>query len=147
MVLPLVRPILEGDVQVLQTKFSNRYMEGDRVLYVLIAIIDGSSLDGKDETVSSWDQHWQRANHCFQKELDKDKKLHKFKGKMFYVWEGNHRVTAWLHHNERHQSNEGQWHYSVDCIFLDQKGSVGVLLDAINDVNRLITIIISQQFI
>ena len=93
-VLPLVRRILEGDVQLLETEFSNGYREGDRVLYVSIAKNDGSSLDVTDETVSSWDQHWQRANDLFEKELDKDKDLHKFKGKMFYVWEGNHRVTA-----------------------------------------------------
>ena len=146
-VLPLVRPILEGDVQLLETEFSNGYREGDRVLYVSIAKNDGSSLDVTDETVSSWDQHWQRANHRFEKELDKDKDLHKFKGKMFYVWEGNHRVTAWLRHIERHHSDEERWHYSVDCIFLDPKGSVGVLLDAMNDVNRSVTIIIPQHFI
>ena len=55
------------------------------MLYVSVTKNDGSSLDVIDETVSSWDQHWQRANQCLQKELDKDKDLHKFKGKMFYV--------------------------------------------------------------
>ena len=135
-VLPLVRPILEGDVQLLENEFSNGYREGDRVLYVSIAKNDGSCLDVTDETFSSWNQHWQRANQRFEEELDKDKDLLKFKGKMFYVWEGNHRVTAWLRHIERHHSDEECWHYSVDCIFLDPKDSVGVLLDAMNDVNR-----------
>ena len=146
-VLPLVRPILEGDVQLLETEFFNGYREGDRVLYVSFTKNDGSSLDVTDETVSTWDQHWQRANQCFEKELDKDKDLHKFKGKMLYVWEGNHRVTAWLRHIERHHSDEEHWHYSVDCIFLDPKGLVGVLLDAMNDVNRLVTITKLNHFI
>jgi len=88
-VLPLVRPILEGDVQLLENEFSNGYREGDRVLYVSIAKNDGSCLDVTDETISSWNQHWQRANQRFEEELDKDKDLLKFKGKMFYVWEGN----------------------------------------------------------
>ena len=59
---------------------------------------------------------------------------------MFYVWEGNHRVTAWLRHIKRHHSDEEHWHYSVDCIFLDPKVSVGALLDIMNDVNRLVEI-------
>ena len=56
-VLPLVRPILEGDVQLLETEFSNGYREGDCVLYVSVTINDGYFLDITDETVSSWDQH------------------------------------------------------------------------------------------
>ena len=48
-------------------------------MYVSIAKNNDSSLGVTDETVSSWDQHWQRANHCYEKELDKNKDLHKFK--------------------------------------------------------------------
>jgi hypothetical protein len=93
----------------LKTEFSNGYRERDRVLYVLIAKNDGSCLDVIDETVSSWNQHWQRVNHRFEEELDKDKYLLKFKGKMFYVLKGNHRVTAWLRHTERHHCDEEHW--------------------------------------
>ena len=53
-VLPLVKPIIEDDVQLLETKFSNGYREGDHVLYMSIAKNDGSSLDVTDETVSYW---------------------------------------------------------------------------------------------
>ena len=47
-------------------------------------------------------------------------------------------MTSWLCHIERHHFNKEYWHYVVDYIFLDPKGSVGVLFDAINDVNRKI---------
>ncbi len=59
----LVRPILEGDVQLFENEFSNGYREADRVFYVSIAKNDGSCLDVTNETISSWNQHWQRANH------------------------------------------------------------------------------------
>ena len=137
-ILPLVRPILEGDIQLLEIELSNGYREGDRVLYVSIAKNDDFSLVVTDETVSSWNQHWQRVNHRFEEELDKDKNLLKFKGKMFYVWEGDHWVIAWLRHIERHHYDEEHWHYFMDYIFLDPKGSIGVLLDTMNDVNRLV---------
>ena len=34
--LPLVRPILKSDVQLLENEYLNGYREGDRVLYVFI---------------------------------------------------------------------------------------------------------------
>jgi len=70
--------------------------------------------------------------------LDKGEDLLKIKSKMFYVWEGNYQVTAWLRHIERHHFDEEHWHYYVDCIFLDPKGSGGVLFDAMNDMNQLV---------
>ena len=42
--LPLVRPILEFDVQLLENEFLNVYREGDRVLYVSIVNDRGESL-------------------------------------------------------------------------------------------------------
>lgn len=54
------------------------------------------------------------------------------------VWRGNHRVTRWLRRIERHYSNDERWHYSMDCNLLDPKGSIGDLLDVVNDVNWLV---------
>ena len=67
MVLLLVRPIFEGDVQLLEIEFSDGYRKGERVLYVSVTKNDGSSLYVTDETVSSWDQHWQRANQWLRR--------------------------------------------------------------------------------
>ena len=66
---------------------------------------------------------------------------------MFYVWEGSHPVIAWLRHIQRHYSNDKRWHYLVNCIFLDSKGSVWVLLDAMNFVNSLVRTTIPHNFI
>jgi hypothetical protein len=126
----------------LENDFFNGYREGARVLYVLIAKNNGSCLDLTDETINFWNQHWQSTNHRFEELLDKNKDLLKFKGKMFYVWEGNDRVTAWLHHIECHHHDDERWHYSMDCIFLDPKGSIGLLLDAMNNINRLVRTIV-----
>lgn len=60
-----------------------------------------------------------------------------FKGKMFRVWEGNHRVTSWRHHNDQYHDIEIDWHFSVDYICLDPIGGIGILLDAMNNINGL----------
>ena len=47
-------------------------------------------------------------------------------------------MTRWLRRIERHYSNDERWHYSMDCNLLDPKGSIGDLLDVVNDVNWLV---------
>jgi hypothetical protein len=47
--LPIVRPILEIDVQLLENEFVNGYKEGDRVLYVSPYDKDGNTMDIRDE--------------------------------------------------------------------------------------------------
>ena len=53
--LPLVRPILEFDVQLLENEFLNGYRKGDRVLYVFIVNDRGDSLCVTKDKLSSWD--------------------------------------------------------------------------------------------
>jgi len=134
--LPLVRPILEFDVQLLENEFLNGYREGDRVLYVSIVNDRGESLCVTEDKLSSWGPIWQQANDVFEESLSQDEDLKGFKGKMFWVWEGNHRVTAWRRHIDKVHADEEEWHYSVDCICLNAMDATGVLLDAMNDVNR-----------
>ncbi len=55
--LPLVRPILEFDVQLLENEFLNGYREGDRVLYVSIVNDRGESLCVTEDKLSSWVQY------------------------------------------------------------------------------------------
>ena len=64
-----------------------------------------------------------------------DLDLARFSGKMFYVWEGNHRVTAWWRHVNNFHRNDKAWHISVHCIVLDPRNKTAVLLDAMNDIN------------
>jgi hypothetical protein len=61
--LPLVRPILEFDVQLLENEFLNGYREGDRVLYVSIFNDRGDNLCVTEDKVNSWDPIWQQGIH------------------------------------------------------------------------------------
>jgi hypothetical protein len=56
--LPLVRPILEFDVQLLENEFLNGYREGDRVLYVSIVNDRGKNLCVTKDKMRSWDPIW-----------------------------------------------------------------------------------------
>ena len=133
--LPLVRPINEVDVQRLENEFVTSYRDGDQVLYVAIYNDKAETLDVTSDMYDSWSGLWQSANDRFEAELVADPDLAKFSGKMFYVWEGNHRVTTWWRHMNNFHYDDKAWHISVHYIVLDPRNKTGVLLDAMNDIN------------
>ena len=133
--LPLVRPINEVDVQRLENEFVTGYCDGDHVLYVSIYNDKAETLDVMSDMFDSWSGLWQSANDRFEAELVANPDLAKFFGKMFYVWEGNHRVTAWWRHVNNFHRDDKAWHISVHCIVFDPRNKTSVLLDAMNDIN------------
>lgn len=56
--LPLVRPILEVDVQLLKNKFINGYCKGNRLLYIYIMDDRGRIEKAFDATLNGWNEHW-----------------------------------------------------------------------------------------
>lgn len=56
-------------------------------------------------------------------------------GTMVWVWDGSHRLTTWRLRIDRRHRNDPNLLYYVDCIFLDPMGSIGVLLNAMHNVN------------
>ena len=101
--LPLVRPIIEVEVQRLECEFVMGYREGDRVLYVSSFNDVSVDMPVSPDIVSSWSPLWQEANAEFEVKLRDDPDLAHLSGKMFFVWEGNHRLSAWWRHiNNNH---------------------------------------------
>ena len=76
--LPLVRLVLEVDVQLLKNEFVNGYQEGDRVLYVSPYDKDGNlAYIKKSET---WGEYWWSCNDKFEHMLKNNKDYEKFRG-------------------------------------------------------------------
>jgi hypothetical protein len=94
--LAVVRPVLEVDVQFLNNEFINGYREGDRVLYVSVYDQKGNQFELNAEIEENWNVHLRAANASFEEKLlaDDDYVGPGLRNKMFFVWEGNHRVTA-----------------------------------------------------
>jgi hypothetical protein len=135
--LPIVRPILAIDVQLLENEFVNGYKEGDRVLYVSSYDKDGNTMDIRDE--DTLEEHWQFSNKSFEEILKNDKDYERFCNKMFFVLEGNYQVTAWCCHIDKVHGDDKEWHYSVDCIVLESTGSVIFFLNVMYDVNIFVS--------
>jgi hypothetical protein len=133
--LPLVRPISEVDVARLQNEFVMGYRDGDRAMYVSPYNNLDEVLHVSDDIRASWSSLWQEASDEFDSMLEKDSDLSNFVGKMFFVREGNHRLTAWFRHINKHHSMDKDWHISVDCIVVDPRNCAAVFLNAMNDIN------------
>ena len=67
-----------------------------------------------------------------------DDKFGVFNGKMFCVWEVNHRASAWMRHVSHFHLEDPNWHNMVPCISLDSSNYVGVFLVIMHDIDRCI---------
>src|ERR1700738_486479 len=132
---PKVRPIVDSDVEMLANEFVKGYREGDRVLYVSPFDITDKDLAVRVDDAIWSNPLWMAANDEFEEYLSSDTDLHQFRNKYFYVYEGNHRVTAWMGYIHKYHSNNPDWYISVDCIVLDARGECSRLLNAMNDIN------------
>lgn len=132
---PKVRPIIEHDVEKLMHEFNMGYREGDRVLYVSLFSSKDNVLKVKPTDDFLENPHWKAVNDEFEKLLMADPDLHQFSDMYFYVYEGNHRLTAWTRHIEKHHPNDPSWYFSVDCIILDARKQIPLLLEAMTDIN------------
>ena len=79
----------------LRMNFINGYQDGDRVMYVSIYNNKDVLVDVTSEISSSWTALWKEESDLLDHCLAKDMHLAGMVGKMFFVWEGNHRLTAW----------------------------------------------------
>lgn len=135
--LPIVRPYLKNDVMNLGSHFlNNGYMEGNGVFYVALENHEGMVVPVTIDVSDSWSPHWKTVNDIFEKHLLDDEDLQCFSNKMFHVWDGNHRLQAWLPIINGDHSEDMAWHCSVESIILEVKGSVGRLVSALHQVNR-----------
>ena len=134
--LEAVRPRLSNDVISLSTHFvSEGYMDGHGIFYVALQDHQGRTVDVSDEDRQSWSPLWKDANDKFDLRLRRDEHLKVFVGKMFHVWDGNHRLGAWLPIINRYHSDDSKWHYSVESIVLEVGNKVGALVSALTQVN------------
>ena len=111
------------------------YRDGDRAMYISPYNNLDEVLHVRDNIRASWSLLWHEANEEFDSMLQSDSDLAHLVGKMFFIWEGNYRLTAWWRHINNHQSLDKDWHIFVDCIVMDPRNCYAVCLNAMNEIN------------
>ena len=133
---PIVRPALQTDVNKLEADFIHGYHNWEKVFHV--SVIDENEIFSyvTSEVFQSWSDNWNYVNEQFELSLQVDVNLHKFSGKVFFIFDGNHRLQAWKPYIDMFHSDDLKWHYSVDFIVLDISSSVPQVLIAMNNINK-----------
>ena len=65
-----------------------------------------------------WSKLWKKVNKEFESVLNSSPYLKKFSNRMFYVWDGNHRLLAWYPFIASNQRNNPAFHVPVKAIVL-----------------------------
>ena len=106
------------------------------MFYVSTTNKNGEEKLVKDMDTSNWGPYWTLVNDEFEAKLASDPHLNFLYGRMFFICDGNHRFKAWIGYIDRLHSHDREWHYSVDSIYLDTKGKVALLMNAMHDINK-----------
>ena len=72
-----------------------------------------------DNAMKRWDAIWHQINEEFECEIRSRDELCFLSGKMFYVWEGNHRTVAWMAAITERFVNTRAKHCRVLCTLID----------------------------
>jgi hypothetical protein len=120
----------------LEAKFSHGYRLGASVFYVSLCNENGEERSVTDEDQQKWGPHWTSVNEEFKARLAANPHLSKLSRHMFFICDGNHQFKAWTSCIKRLHNDDRGWHYAVDSICLDTNGKMGVLLNAMHDINK-----------
>lgn len=136
--MTVVRPALITDIKRLQNAFVYGYRPMSAAMYVAPTNQKGEGLDVTAEIQATWNEHWRAENEKFERILEGDRELTSLCNKMFFVYDGNHRLLAWRDFIETQHKDEASWyseHGRPECLVLDVSKSRKLVLNAMHDIN------------
>jgi hypothetical protein len=77
-------------------------------------------------------------NEKFESLLLGDLDLKFLSRQMFFVWDDNHKLQAWLPYIQLVHNEDFKWHYSMDYIMLNIVHGLVKLLTSMIDMNKLV---------
>ena len=132
-----VRLPMDPDVERLRAEFTNGYKRGGPSFYVSTTSYSLQEMDVSDEIRESWSPLWQEQNAIFEERLSRNPALSRFSRKMFFVWDGNHRLKAWMPYIAECHPTDVSFHVHVKAILLKVTNeNHDVLLNAMTDWNK-----------
>jgi hypothetical protein len=75
-------------------------------------------------------------NASFEERLNMDEFLQRFSGRMFYVWDDNHWLQAYIPYIFKVHSDELSWHIATDSIMLNTRKGLVHLLTTMTYMNK-----------
>ncbi|MCO5577491.1 hypothetical protein L7F22_031322 [Adiantum nelumboides] len=124
--IPLCRCLVNERVRVLRKDLSllKKVFEEEGYLMMIgmfvlsVNLPDGTTKDVDDDIIKTWDKNWQLVNKEFEDEISSREEWSMLRGKMFYVWEGNHRTASWIESIKEMYRNDKKKHVRVMAQFI-----------------------------
>ena len=104
--MPLVQPTIILNVFKLEYEFIHGYRSRSVVFHISIINNKMKSEYVISKLINSWNILWKAISAKFDKFIKEDDVLNKFVGKMFWVWDENHRLQAWKFVIDKQYSGE-----------------------------------------
>ncbi len=133
--MPVVKSTLKINILKMEQAFHGGYREGDKVFYVSLTNQQGG-VESTSNYELEWNSQWKFENDRFEEFLNPNLDLQKLSHKMFFVWDGNRCLQAWLPYIDQVHLNDSIWHISVDSMVLDTIDGLVVLLTVMTYLNK-----------
>ena len=132
-----VRIPLKADVEKLKGEFLTGYRPGSSCFYVALrnfSLFEKEVLPGER---ASWSPLWQEEDRKFEALLASRPEYASFRNKYFHVWDGNHRLMAWMEVISHMHSSRVEFHAPVRAVILEPTlENRQILLNAMTDCNK-----------
>ena len=86
--------------------------------------------------MSGWSLNWQRREREFERLIAKDKDLKVLSNRIFFIWDGNHRLQGWWEFINQTYLFDYDWHYAVKAMVIWTKNDVTSILTTMHDINK-----------
>ncbi|MCO5547439.1 hypothetical protein L7F22_000888 [Adiantum nelumboides] len=114
-----VRVLRRKDLSLLKKVFEEEgYLMMKGMFVLSVNLPDGTTKDVDDDIIKTWDKNWQLVNKEFEDEISSREEWSMLRGKMFYVWEGNHRTASWIESIKEMYRNDTKKHVRVMAQFI-----------------------------
>ena len=132
-----VRLPMDPDVERLRAEFTNGYKRGGLSFYVSTTSYTLQEMEVTEDIRESWSTLWQEQNALFEERLRRNPALKRFSNRMFFVWDENHRLKAWMPYITECHPEDLAFHVHVKAILLKVTNeNHDVLLNAMTDWNK-----------
>ena len=108
--LQVVQSALAIDIKKMKADFIQGYRPRAAVFYMSTTnFLESERLVTTDER-SAWEPHWCHRDWEFEEFLLGDPELYSLSNKYFFVWNGNHRLIAWMEFIAQSYLHDIHWH-------------------------------------
>ena len=132
-----VRLLIDPDVDRLCGEFMAGYKSGGPVFYVSTTSYTLEEKMVSDDIRKTWSSLWQNEDKLFEEHLRTKPAMAKYSNRMFFVWDGNHRLKAWMPYIEECHREDPEFHVPVRAIVLKVTDeNCDLVLNAMTDWNK-----------